>query len=114
MTVAQKSEKQIQEDSVIIVREKADADEALSAAIPALEAAAAALDALDAKDISEVKGFVTPPPAVENVCRCVNYLNPLGTMISDDWGGAKTMLTNGNFLRSLNEYKKDEDINNSR
>ncbi|PHJ24428.1 dynein heavy chain family protein, partial [Cystoisospora suis] len=99
---------QISEDQVIITREKQSADEALAAAIPALEAAARALENLDKKDITEIKAFSTPPKPVMYVCMCVVVLRPLGKENeADGWNGAKAMLNDVNFLKSLLEYPKD-------
>ncbi|PFH33986.1 dynein heavy chain family protein [Besnoitia besnoiti] len=99
---------QISEDQVIITREKQSADEALAAAIPALEAAARALENLDKKDITEIKAFATPPKPVMYVCMCVVVLRPLGKENeAEGWNGAKAMLNDVNFLKSLIEYPKD-------
>lgn len=96
------------QDQVTINQEKASADEALAAAIPALEAAARALENLDKKDITEIKAFQTPPKPVMNVCMCVVILRPLGKENeADGWNGAKAMLNDVNFLKSLVEYPKD-------
>eukprot|EP00930_Biecheleria_cincta_P003159 TRINITY_DN104093_c0_g1_i1.p1 TRINITY_DN104093_c0_g1~~TRINITY_DN104093_c0_g1_i1.p1 ORF type:complete len:2548 (+),score=550.26 TRINITY_DN104093_c0_g1_i1:162-7646(+) len=100
---------QIAKDSVIIEQEKADADEALQAALPALEMAAQALEDLDKKDISEIKAMATPPQPVMIVCMCVCILRPLGKEDeSQGWAGAKAMLSDMGLLRALQEYKKDE------
>ncbi|CAD7947894.1 unnamed protein product [Amoebophrya sp. A25] len=101
--------KKIEEDNVVIVREKADADEALQAALPALAAAAEALENLDKKDITEVKAFTTPPPAVMAVTKAIMILRPLGREdASQGWAGAKAMMSDTGFLRSLQEYRKDD------
>ena len=98
----------IPQDQITINQEKASADEALAAAIPALEAAARALENLDKKDITEIKAFMTPPRPVMNVCMCVVVLRPLGKENeADGWNGAKAMLNDVNFLKSLVEYPKD-------
>lgn len=56
---------EITEQSKVIAVEKADAEEALSAALPALEAARLALADLDKNDITEIRSFATPPEAVQ-------------------------------------------------
>jgi dynein heavy chain, axonemal len=61
---ANEAQTKIEEDNIVIVREKADADEALAAALPALAAAAAALEGLEKKDITEVKSMAKPPMPV--------------------------------------------------
>ncbi|KAL8274185.1 hypothetical protein Esti_001870 [Eimeria stiedai] len=105
---ARATERQISQDQAIINQEKASADKALTAAIPTLEAAARALENLDKKDITEIKAFMTPPKPVMNVCMCVVVLRPLGRENeADGWNGAKAMLNDVNFLKSLIEYPKD-------
>eukprot|EP00397_Hematodinium_sp_SG-2012_P000029 GEMP01000029.1.p1 GENE.GEMP01000029.1~~GEMP01000029.1.p1 ORF type:complete len:4546 (+),score=1158.20 GEMP01000029.1:32-13639(+) len=101
--------KQIEEDNIIIVREKGDADEALAAALPALDMAAKALEELDKKDLTEIKSMASPPPPVMIVCMCVVILRPLGK--EDEaagWAGAKAMLSDTSILRALQDYKKDD------
>lgn len=56
---------EITEQSVVIAEEKSEAEEALSAAMPALEAARLALADLDKNDITEIRSFATPPEAVQ-------------------------------------------------
>lgn len=56
---------EITEQKVVIAAEKADAEEALSAALPALEAARLALEDLEKNDITEIRSFATPPEAVQ-------------------------------------------------
>ena len=48
-----------------------DAQKDLDEAMPVLEKANKALDALDKGDISEIKGFVKPPEAVQTVMETV-------------------------------------------
>ncbi|OEH75760.1 dynein heavy chain 10 related protein [Cyclospora cayetanensis] len=105
---ARATEMQISQDQITINQEKASADDALAAAIPALEAAARALENIDKKDITEIKAFTSPPKPVMNVCMCVVILRPLGRENeADGWNGAKSMLNDVNFLKSLVEYPKD-------
>lgn len=47
-----------------IAVEKAEAEEALVAALPALETARGALENLSKKDLSEIKAYTTPPEPV--------------------------------------------------
>lgn len=49
----------------MISEEKAEAEEVLSAAMPALEAARLALADLEKNDITEIRSFATPPEAVQ-------------------------------------------------
>ena len=64
----------VQEQSEIISKEKAIADEALMEALPAVEAAAAALENLDKKDLDEIKAFTNPPQLVKDVSMQVRVL----------------------------------------
>ena len=64
----------VQEQSEIISKEKAIADEALMEALPAVEAAAAALENLDKKDLDEIKAFTNPPQLVKDVSMQVRAL----------------------------------------
>jgi dynein heavy chain len=106
---AQSMAKQIEEDNVVITREKAGADEALAEALPALAAAAEALENLEKKDITEIKSMASPPKPVMIVCMCVVILRPLGREDeSAGWAGAKAMLSDTSLLRLLQEYKKDD------
>ncbi|KAL4712607.1 hypothetical protein ACJJTC_007202 [Scirpophaga incertulas] len=90
-TVAAVKSAEITEQSVVIAEEKAEAEEALSAALPALEAARLALADLDKNDITEIRSFATPPEAVQDV----------------SWKGAKGMMADPNFLRNLQEMNCD-------
>ena len=43
------------------------------------------------------------------VCMCVMHLRPTGKEDeAGGWKGAKAMMTDGNFLRSLKNYEKDK------
>ncbi|KAG6975144.1 hypothetical protein JG688_00002699 [Phytophthora aleatoria] len=75
----------------------------LDQALPALNAAVAALDSLDKKDISEVKGFVKPPQAVQVVMEAVCIM--LGEKA--DWDNSKRILSRSTFMAELKEYDKD-------
>ncbi|KAG3108336.1 Dynein heavy chain 6, axonemal [Phytophthora idaei] len=80
-----------------------DAQSDLDQALPALNAAVAALDSLDKKDISEVKGFVKPPQAVQVVMEAVCIM--LGEKA--DWDNSKRILSRSTFMAELKEYDKD-------
>lgn len=82
---------------------QADAQKDLDQAMPALNAAVAALDALDKKDITEVKGFVKPPQAVQVVMEAVCIM--LGE--KPDWETSKRVLSRSTFMSELKEYDKD-------
>ncbi|XP_028025407.1 dynein heavy chain 10, axonemal [Bombyx mandarina] len=95
---------EITEQSKVIAVEKADAEEALSAALPALEAARLALADLDKNDITEIRSFATPPEAVQVVCECVVIIRGIKDV---SWKGAKGMMADPNFLRNLQEMNCD-------
>ncbi|OWZ16518.1 Dynein heavy chain [Phytophthora megakarya] len=82
---------------------QADAQRDLNQALPALNAAVAALDSLDKKDITEVKGFVKPPQAVQVVMEAVCIM--LGEKA--DWDNSKRILSRNTFMSELKEYDKD-------
>lgn len=101
---ASEKEEQLKIDSVNIALEKEEAEAALEEAIPALEEAAAALQDLKKDDITEIRSFAKPNVYVQKVCECVVHLKG-GKDVS--WGGAKAMMADGGFLRSLVEFDKD-------
>ena len=90
--------------SAQISEEKAEAEAALEEALPALEDAAAALRDLKKEDITEMRQFAKPHELVQNVALCVVILKN-GKDVS--WKGAKVVMGEGNFLRSLVEFDKD-------
>lgn len=102
-TAATAKEAELVEQNKIISKEKAEAEDALAEAIPALENAAHALKNLKKDDITEIRSFAQPPEAVQSVCECVCLLQ--GQEAS--WKSAKAMMADPNFLRTLQEYDKD-------
>jgi dynein heavy chain len=95
--------------AVVIADESAKANKALEAALPALEAAAQALDNLNKDDITEIKAFASPPALVMMVCMCIMALRPTGKENeSEGWKGAKSMISDSNFLKALKTYDKDK------
>nr|Q9SMH3.1 RecName: Full=Dynein-1-alpha heavy chain, flagellar inner arm I1 complex; AltName: Full=1-alpha DHC; AltName: Full=Dynein-1, subspecies f [Chlamydomonas reinhardtii]CAB56598.1 1-alpha dynein heavy chain [Chlamydomonas reinhardtii] len=97
-------EAQLKVDSEQIAIEKAEAEAALEEAIPALEEAAAALQDLSKDHITEIRSYAKPPEQVQKVCECVVILRNIKDV---SWLGAKSMMADGNFLRSLVEFDKD-------
>nr|XP_034835442.1 dynein heavy chain 10, axonemal [Maniola hyperantus] len=95
---------EITEQSKVIAEEKSEAEEVLSAALPALEAARLALSDLDKNDITEIRSFATPPEAVQVVCECVVIIRGIKDV---SWKGAKGMMADPNFLRNLQEMNCD-------
>lgn len=101
---ATSKEEDLINDSARIAKEKTEAEADLEAAIPALEEAAAALNNLKKDEITEIRSFSKPNIAVQRVCECVMILKGLPNV---SWSGAKGMMADTNFLRSLVEFDKD-------
>uniref|UniRef100_A0A383W4S5 Dynein-1, subspecies f n=1 Tax=Tetradesmus obliquus TaxID=3088 RepID=A0A383W4S5_TETOB len=101
---AQEKEAALQVESLQIAQDKEEAEQALSEAIPALEEAAAALNDLKRDDITEIRSFAKPHVLVQRVCECVVILKNLKDV---SWAGAKSMMTDPGFLKSLVEFDKD-------
>ncbi|KAF7265371.1 hypothetical protein GWI33_021219 [Rhynchophorus ferrugineus] len=102
--VASLKSTEIEEQARLISIEQADAEEALSAALPALETARLALSDLDKSDITEIRSFATPPEAVQVVCECIVILRGYKEV---SWKTAKGMMAEANFLRTLQEMNCD-------
>ncbi|KAJ8924399.1 hypothetical protein NQ315_007195, partial [Exocentrus adspersus] len=102
--VASLKSTEIEEQARIIRIEQADAEEALSAALPALETARLALADLDKSDITEIRSFATPPEPVQIVCECLVILRGIKEV---SWKSAKGMMADPGFLRSLQEMNCD-------
>lgn len=91
--------KQAEETSLVAADAQADLDKAL----PALESAMKALKSLTKADVTEVKGFSSPPPAVQKVMEAVCCL--LGQ--PESWESAKKLLGQSNFMDQLQTFDKD-------
>ena len=102
--VALNKEQELKVESEKIAIEKEEAEAALAEAIPALEEAAAALDNLKKEEITEIRSFAKPHILVQQVCECVVILKGLKDV---SWKGAKAMMTDTNFLKSLIDFDKD-------
>eukprot|EP00803_Ostreobium_quekettii_P011338 evm.model.scf_1312.1 EVM.evm.TU.scf_1312.1 scf_1312:839-40608(+) len=101
---AAEKEESLKVESAKIAEEKGEAEAALEQAIPALEEAAAALNDLKKDDITEIRSFAKPHILVQKVCECVVLLRGLKDV---SWSGAKAMMADAQFLRSLLEFDKD-------
>ncbi|KAL0227597.1 hypothetical protein RCL1_003741 [Eukaryota sp. TZLM3-RCL] len=86
-----------------ITIDKAEAEEALEAAIPALTAAAEALDCISRQDLQEIKSMPSPPPVVLSVMECVAFLM---NHKDSSWKGIKSMM-GPSFLYDLLNIDKD-------
>jgi dynein heavy chain len=103
-TIAQEKQIDLSAQSEVITREKAEAEIALADAIPALEAAAEALNSLKKDDITEIRSFAKPNIYVQKVTECVCILKRVPDV---SWKGAKGMMADSSFLKSLIEFEKD-------
>ena len=95
------AEAQAQANDVKIIKDDAQAD--LDKALPALDAAVSALSALNKNDITEIKSFAKPPPLVQTTMEAVCILKGEKA----DWDTSKKLLSDGNFLKSLFDFDKD-------
>ncbi|KAL0219153.1 hypothetical protein P9112_004806 [Eukaryota sp. TZLM1-RC] len=86
-----------------ITLDKAEAEQALEAAIPALTAAAEALDCIARQDLQEIKSMPAPPPVVLSVMECVALLVNHKDI---SWKGIKAMM-GPSFLYDLVNIDKD-------
>ena len=92
--------KSMQRETQAIADEaKADLEEAL----PALQAAVDSLKALNKNDIVEIKSFPKPPPLVQMTMEAVCILK----QEKPDWDTSKKILSDTNFMKSLEEFDKD-------
>lgn len=96
-------ESEVKDQQQAVAAVQADAQKDLDQAMPALNAAIVALDSLDKKDITEVKGFVKPPQAVQVVMEAVCIM--LGE--KPDWETSKRVLSRSTFMLELKDYDKD-------
>lgn len=108
--VADEQKKQVEADSERIGLEAAeckaisdDAEADLAIAMPALEKAMEEVEKLDKGSISEVKAYTKPPALVETVLQGVMILFNKPT----DWGTAKKVLSESNFLQQIKGFDKD-------
>ena len=82
---------------------KDDCQKDLDAAMPAYESAVKALSTLDKKAVQEMKGFTNPPEMVKFTLEAVCIL--MG--IKPDWGEAKKLMSQMDFMDQLKDYDKD-------
>ncbi|XP_048588102.1 dynein axonemal heavy chain 2 isoform X2 [Nematostella vectensis] len=91
----------IEEDKCRVMAENAQHD--LDEAIPALQEAMKALESLNKKDMTEIKSYGRPPALVEKVMEAVMILR----QSEPTWAEAKRQLGDGNFIKQLVNYDKD-------
>ncbi|PVD19154.1 hypothetical protein C0Q70_21718 [Pomacea canaliculata] len=101
-SVAQKSERIADEETKC--QHMADlAQNDLNEALPALQEAISALESLNKKDMTEIRSYGRPPALVEKVMEAVMILR--GS--EPTWAEAKKQLSDGNFLKQLFNFDKD-------
>lgn len=100
--------KEIAEQTVIINKEKGDAEASLAEAMPALENAKLALEDLDKKEITEIKAFKNPPPAVETVLNCIVIFKGIREV---SWKSAQALMSDTGFLDMLKRMDVDNITN---
>eukprot|EP00879_Flechtneria_rotunda_P011225 GHRR01011724.1.p1 GENE.GHRR01011724.1~~GHRR01011724.1.p1 ORF type:complete len:1363 (+),score=486.85 GHRR01011724.1:1838-5926(+) len=83
------------------IADEAKAD--LAEALPALQAAIDSLKALNKNDIVEIKSFPKPPLLVQMTMEAVCILK----QEKPDWETAKRVLSDTTFMKSLEEFDKD-------
>ncbi|XP_078467787.1 dynein axonemal heavy chain 10-like [Lampetra planeri] len=95
---------EIEDQNLMISKEKKEAEEALAAAMPVLEAARKALQELDKSDVTEIRSFVKPPKQVQTVCECILVMQAYK---DTSWKSARSMMSDTSFLRTLMEMDCD-------
>ncbi|GAB1860436.1 Dynein heavy chain 10, axonemal [Camponotus japonicus] len=103
--LSEEKRKEIEDKKKIITKEETEAKKTLAEAQPALDAARLALGELDKADITEIRSFVTPPEPVQIVSECVAMLRGVKDV---SWKGAKGMMSDPGFVRSLQEMNCDQ------
>ena len=96
--------KELEEQNVVIAAEKSEAETALQAALPALEEARLALSDLDRGDVTEIRSFAKPPLPVQTISECIVILRGIKEV---SWKTAKSMMSDPNFLQSLQTLDVD-------
>ncbi|XP_051175007.1 dynein axonemal heavy chain 10 [Leptopilina boulardi] len=103
-TISMEKRQEIEVQNKIIVKESKEAKTALAEAQPALEAARLALSDLDKADITEIRSFATPPEPVQVVCEAISIIRGAKEI---SWKIAKGMMSDPNYLRTLQEMNCD-------
>jgi len=100
---AAQTEIDLQAKSVIIDKERVEAEGELEKALPILAAAEEALNCLDKKDIQELKSFKNPKEEVLFIAQCVAIMKKRP---DTSWASCQSMMGEGNFLESLVTFDK--------
>ena len=104
---AKKRSEEVSVMSERIAVDKAEAEEALDAALPALEAAKEALNNIDADQINVIKSYANPPKLVQTVVEMVVIIKKHGGGKDVSWAAGKSMLNQAGFLNSLILFNLD-------
>jgi dynein heavy chain, axonemal len=96
--------KEIEVQTIVINKEKGEAEVALEEAMPALEAAKLALDELGKNEITEIRAFKNPPRAVETICNCIVIMKGIKEV---NWRSAQGLMADTNFLDNLKKMDFD-------
>jgi dynein heavy chain, axonemal len=97
--------KEISEQTIVIDKEKGEAELALAEAMPALETAKLALEDLNRNDITEIRAFKNPPANVEIVCNCIVIFKNIKEV---KWSSAQALMADTNFLQMLKSLDVDK------
>ena len=81
-----------------------EAEDALADALPALEEARIALQDLERSDVTEIRSFSKPPKPVQMTSECIVVLKGIKEV---SWKAAKGMMSEGNFLKTLQDLDVD-------
>ena len=104
---ANRTKKKLDEDSIIIKKEKEEADIALEEAQPAIQAAQQALTEVQAKDLNEVRALTAPPETIRDICTIAFHLKETDPKYKNDdsWSNVKNrLLNNPRLLQELQTY----------
>lgn len=91
----------LQANEIKVIKEEAEKE--LGKALPALKEAEEALNKLNKNDITEIKGFASPPAAVQMVMEAVCTL--LGE--KTEWAHCKVVMMDMYFLDRLKTFDKN-------
>lgn len=91
----------MQANEIRIIKEEAQAE--LNKAIPALKEAEEALNKLNKNDVTEIKGFSSPPAAVQMVMEAVCIL--LGE--KTEWAAIKQVMMDMSFIDRLKNFDRN-------
>jgi len=95
----------LQAKSIVIDKERVEAEGELEKALPILAMAEEALNCLDKKEIQEMKSFAKPKEEIISVAQCVAIMKKMPEIT---WPACQMMMGAGDFLTSLIEFDKSQ------